>query len=251
MKTSDRFNDVVSLYDKYRPSYNKNVLNFINKYVNMKNKTILDLGSGTGILTNQLKLFNPKLIYAVEPNDLFREISYNKFTNIKIPKIIHLNGSSKKIPCNNNSVDVIFIAQAFHWFEPISMKKEFKRVLKKKGYLVVINNIFFKEYCNEINKAYDCLKEKFNYNDNKSIKYKNNILMFNNNYHHIEETVKKKITKDQFVNLNLSQSNTPPINLVNEYNFYKNKLIEIFDKFAKNKSYITTDLTTFARIVKI
>ena len=40
----------------------------------------------------------------------------------------------------SESVDIITSGQAFHWFEPESTKKEFLRILKPDGFVVICNN---------------------------------------------------------------------------------------------------------------
>jgi ubiquinone/menaquinone biosynthesis C-methylase UbiE len=38
----------------------------------------------------------------------------------------------------NESIDLICIGQAFHWFEKEKDKREFRRILKKTGYLAIL-----------------------------------------------------------------------------------------------------------------
>ncbi|MBV6479558.1 MAG: hypothetical protein HGGPFJEG_02343 [Ignavibacteria bacterium] len=53
---------------------------------------------------------------------------------------ISINGSAEISGLNKNSIDFIICSQSFHWFDRILCKKEFCRILKKNGYLVLIWN---------------------------------------------------------------------------------------------------------------
>ena len=59
---------------------------------------------------------------------------------------------NEKTTLEENSVDVITVAQAFHWFDKEQCRIEFKRILKENGYVVTVWNsleedsAFIKEY---------------------------------------------------------------------------------------------------------
>ena len=50
------------------------------------------------------------------------------------------NGTSENTGLQSNVADFIVAAQAFHWFEPKETKKEFERILKENGHVVLIWN---------------------------------------------------------------------------------------------------------------
>ena len=64
-------------------------------------------------------------IFAVEPNEKMRGIFKQNFSNIPI-----YDGLSTKIPFEDNFFQIVFIAQAFHWFSNIESLSEIFRVLK-------------------------------------------------------------------------------------------------------------------------
>jgi ubiquinone/menaquinone biosynthesis C-methylase UbiE len=127
--TASRFDHVSGTYDKYRIQYSLNVVKKICGHVkNSSKKVVVDIGSGTGILTRQLAVCKFKQVIAVEPNDLMREISTDKSKNI-----LHLDATSINMKeIKTSSVDIITVGTAIHWFEPRKTYKEFKRILKKK-----------------------------------------------------------------------------------------------------------------------
>ena len=59
----------------------KNIINKIVNTVNVENKTILEVGPGTGNLTSALLNKNPKKIFVVEKDDSFISILKEKFKN--------------------------------------------------------------------------------------------------------------------------------------------------------------------------
>ncbi|NVM17646.1 MAG: class I SAM-dependent methyltransferase [Candidatus Lokiarchaeota archaeon] len=133
-----RFSSRVENYIKYRPSYPLEIIDFLKKKnLLAKNTVIADIGSGTGILT-KIFLDNGNQVYGVEPNSDMREAAenilqdYNNFYSIE--------GSAESTGIEENSIDLIIAGQAFHWFDVEEAKKEFKRILKPNGNVVLIWN---------------------------------------------------------------------------------------------------------------
>jgi SAM-dependent methyltransferase len=56
------------------------------------------------------------------------------------PEIEVLEGSDVAIPLEDDSVDAVFVAQAFHWFDPPRALREIHRVLTRGGGLGMIWN---------------------------------------------------------------------------------------------------------------
>ena len=121
-------------YEQARPSYPEDALRSISDLYTEVD-VIVDLGAGTGKLTQLLSLFNAREIIAIEPVKAMRE----KLTKISTIHQI-LDGTAEKIPLPDNSVDIIFCAQAFHWFANHRALSEIHRVLKSNGLFVLIWN---------------------------------------------------------------------------------------------------------------
>ena len=135
---TQRFSNRVDNYVKYRPSYPKEIIAFLEKEIQFNNGFIIaDVGSGTGILS-QIFLNYGNTVYAVEPNEPMRNAAeyilndYNSF--------ISIDGNAEQTSLSNNSIDLITAAQAFHWFDIPKTKTEFKRILKDNGYCCLIWN---------------------------------------------------------------------------------------------------------------
>ena len=96
---------------------------------------MLDLAAGTGKLTRQLVPVGAELI-AVEPVPGMRR----KLAEI-LPGVRTLEGTAEELPLEGGSVDAVFCAQAFHWFEADRALDEIHRVLRPHGGLALIWNV--------------------------------------------------------------------------------------------------------------
>lgn len=138
-KPTERFTETVQDYIKYRPSYPKEVLQLLIDECDLrKNKIIADVGSGTGLLS-KLFLNHGNSVYGVEPNQAMREAAeeylkeYSNFYSI--------NGTAEATSLDKKSIDIITVGTAFHWFDIANTKVEFKRILKKDGWVLLVWNV--------------------------------------------------------------------------------------------------------------
>jgi len=133
-----RFTGRVEEYAKYRPGYPEQILSLLENKIGFdESKDFADVGCGTGRLS-RLFLTNGNLVFGVEPNKEMRLMSeklLSKFINF-----ISVDGTAEVTKLATNSVDVISVGQAFHWFDLKKTKKEFKRVLRKDGHVVIVWN---------------------------------------------------------------------------------------------------------------
>ena len=96
--------------------------------------TVLDLGAGTGKLTRLLVGAFARAL-AVEPSREMRRVLAQV-----CPDAEALEGTAYNIPVADGSVDAVFAAQAFHWFDDERALAEIVRVLRPAGWLVVMWN---------------------------------------------------------------------------------------------------------------
>ena len=102
-----------------------------------QDSVVADVGSGTGILS-ELLLKNGNRVFGVEPNEDMRrtaETNLAKYKNFR-----SIGGSAELTTLENGSVDFITAAQSFHWFNPEKARVEFRRILRPKGWVVLIWN---------------------------------------------------------------------------------------------------------------
>jgi SAM-dependent methyltransferase len=96
---------------------------------------VLDLGAGTGKLTRVLTRRFAR-VTAVEPDASMRALC-SQVTDCYLV----LEGPAEAIPLRDDSVDSVFCAEAFHWFDwPVALG-EIARVLRPRGLLVLCFNM--------------------------------------------------------------------------------------------------------------
>jgi len=216
-----------------RPSYPKEILNVIKELEINKSSTIADIGAGTGLLTKLLGELGCKVL-AVEPNLEMLNECKNYCSTYK--NIEYLNTSAEKTKLEDKCIDIITIAQAFHWFDKELSKLEFKRILKDDGNIIILWNDmqtesdFAKEYTNLLYKYrvkttagisnFDPDQEKLNFFGKEFTK------IYYDNYH--------SLTEEVFIDGALSLSYTPSRS-DNNYEFV-NELHLLFMKYQKEGS---------------
>lgn len=138
MKNYEKFKGKAEVYSKYRPDYPIEYLRYLiasNRLCD--NSKIADIGSGTGILTRQLLQEQLKVI-GVEPNDEMRQIAEASLCDEV--NFISINGTAEQTGIESNSLDLVTVAQAFHWFNRDAFKKECQRILKLDAKVALVWN---------------------------------------------------------------------------------------------------------------
>jgi SAM-dependent methyltransferase len=118
-------------YEATRPSYPAEVLDLLPV---ASDATVLDLGAGTGKLTRVLAARYAQVV-SVEPLDGMRGILERV-----VPDVEAMPGSAEQIPLDDASVDAVFAAQAFHWFDHDRAIPEIARVLRPGGTVALVWN---------------------------------------------------------------------------------------------------------------
>ncbi|MCA1624801.1 MAG: class I SAM-dependent methyltransferase [Acidobacteria bacterium] len=136
--TIERFSNRVENYVKYRPDYPKEVLDLFRKEMNLQTSSVVaDIGTGTGI-SAKLFLENGNTVFGIEPNAAMRVAAENYLQDF--PNFKNVKGTAEETSLENKTVDFIVAAQAFHWFDKEKTREEFKRILKDKGFVVLMWN---------------------------------------------------------------------------------------------------------------
>ncbi|MCM2534088.1 class I SAM-dependent methyltransferase [Neobacillus pocheonensis] len=138
MKSTEKFTDKADVYAKYRPSYPNQYIEYLLTATRLKEGDIVaDIGSGTGILSRQLLERNLTVI-GVEPNDDMRakaEQALNQHA-----RFISVKAAAEDTTLNDKSVDLVTVAQAFHWFDNEKFNLECKRILKENAKVALVWN---------------------------------------------------------------------------------------------------------------
>ncbi|MBC5638806.1 class I SAM-dependent methyltransferase [Ornithinibacillus sp. BX22] len=108
--------------------------------IDFQKKFIVDLGSGSGVLTRMLFDQGAEVV-GVEPS--MKLIEEAKSIDIKLgAKIKYLNKYSEDTGLPNLSYDFVTVLRAWHWFDREASLKEIRRILKPGGYLIIMDSGF-------------------------------------------------------------------------------------------------------------
>jgi SAM-dependent methyltransferase len=122
-------------YDRARPSYPPEAISWLADKLGIgPGRQVVDLAAGTGKLTTLLAGTGADLI-AVEPVTSMRE----RLRDL-LPGVPVLSGVAEALPLADSSVDVVLVAQAFHWFDARRAMTEIARVVRPGGYLGLLWN---------------------------------------------------------------------------------------------------------------
>jgi SAM-dependent methyltransferase len=115
-------------YERGRPGYPPAALEPLHLSPEL---VVLDLAAGTGKLTRALAASGATVI-AVEPVAEMRAA---------LPGSVDaLDGTAESIPLADASIDLVTVAQAFHWFDGDAALAEIHRVLRPSGRMALIWN---------------------------------------------------------------------------------------------------------------
>ncbi len=160
IEPTKRFSDRAEYYAKSRPLYPKEVLTVLKSKASFdRSKVVADIGSGTGILT-KLFLDNGNTVYGVEPNIDMRMVAESNL--IAYENFESVEGMAERTTLPPKSIDLITVGQAFHWFDLGKTKKEFKRILKKGGYVAIL--YYSRSEKTELSKDYEKIVKKYGRN---------------------------------------------------------------------------------------
>lgn len=124
-----RFSGRVDEYVKARPSYPRGVLPILRDACGLSARSVVaDLGSGTGLFT-KLLLESGATVHAVEPNDEMRAAA-ERLLAATAPNFRSVAGRAEATTLEDDSVNLVTAAQAFHWFDVEAARVEIARIVR-------------------------------------------------------------------------------------------------------------------------
>ena len=229
-----KFDHKGSVYAKARPGYPDAIFEYLcSSDAVGANKTVADFGSGTGIFSMQISDF-AGTVYAIEPNDDMRRNAEIEFVNY--PSITSVNATAENSLLPNSSVDLITVAQAFHWFNRTAFKSECQRILKASGKVFLL--------WNDRDTTSDIISENFKINKKYCPNFKGSsngidfskegfLDFFDGEFETVEFPNVLIYTKEMFIGRNLSSSYAP-LKSDTQYCDYLSELEALFDKHQRN-----------------
>lgn len=116
------------------------IQNNIQQHFDFTDRTVLDFGAGTGA---NCTLCSPDYYFGIDP-DMYRiDFAKRMYAQYRFETFM-----DNKIPVRDNSFDFILIIAVLHHIPPETIQyyvKEFKRILKPEGKIVVIEPCFFEK----------------------------------------------------------------------------------------------------------
>lgn len=134
----ERFSNRVEDYVRYRPGYPRAIVALLRRECGLAPESVVaDIGCGTGLLA-RLFLENGNAVWGVEPNAAMRQAGERLLQGHA--RFRSVAGSAEAITLPGASADFIVTGQAFHWFDTEAAQREFARVLRAGGWVVVVWN---------------------------------------------------------------------------------------------------------------
>ncbi len=202
------FESKAEQYSDGRPSYAPEMIYKLLNDVIQVDGNIADIGSGTGVLTKEFVKKGYE-IYAVEPNEEMRkkaeqELSaYSNFHSV--------DAFAENTGLKDNSISLITVASAFHWFDVDKFKQECIRILTQKGVVCIIFNVRvfddFSKKQSEICERYCNGFESLTHGYDKTVGSLENF--FESSYATYRYDFPIEYTKQKFLSRSLSSSYAP------------------------------------------
>jgi SAM-dependent methyltransferase len=127
------FGPAAEAYERARPAYPDDAVSWL---AGAPVQRVVDVGAGTGKLTARLVRAGHDVV-AVEPDDAMRGLLERAVPGVRQV----LAGTAEDLPLAHGSADVVTVAQAWHWVDPLEASREIARVLRPGGVLALVWNI--------------------------------------------------------------------------------------------------------------
>jgi SAM-dependent methyltransferase len=138
MENTERFTGRVAEYEKYRLRYPVAVIQTLVDRCGLEREDLVaDVGAGTGMLSELFLEFGNAVV-AVEPNEEMRAACERLAS--AWPGLTVKAATAEETGLGNGSIDLVAVGRAFHWFDQEKAAKEFRRILRPGGWVVLASN---------------------------------------------------------------------------------------------------------------
>lgn len=138
LHSTQRFSNRVVDYVRYRPDYPPAMLRWLQREFGIDASwRVADVGAGTGI-SAKMFLDAGNRVIAVEPNADMRNAAERWLGGNE--RFRAVDGRADATGLADAGVDLVSVAQAFHWFDPEAARREFHRILRPHGLAAIYWN---------------------------------------------------------------------------------------------------------------
>lgn len=136
--SSSRFSNRAENYARFRPGYPDEIFPFLEQNMGLKKDAcIVDVGAGTGLFAEPM-LRRGFSVICIEPNNDMRKVGEERLK--KYPLFSSIGSTAEDTGLAAHTVDLITVAQTFHWLDPVAARLECKRILKPRGKVILAWN---------------------------------------------------------------------------------------------------------------
>ncbi|WP_372486218.1 class I SAM-dependent methyltransferase [Stenotrophomonas sepilia] len=137
--STERFSSRVADYVRYRPDYPPALLDWLHGPMGVSHQArVADIGAGTGISSRPFLASGHPLV-AVEPNAAMRAAA-EQWLAPQYPDFSAIDGRAEATGLGDASIDLVSVAQAFHWFDTVAVRAEWQRILRPGGQALIYWN---------------------------------------------------------------------------------------------------------------
>ena len=122
---NDYFSSQADTYRRFRPSYPERLFDFLSNELH-NDSLIWDCATGNGQAATCLRQYFKKVIATDISSTQISEARKDKKIDYRVASVVHSGLKAQ-------SIDLIVVAQALHWFDIAAFYCEAERVLKKRG----------------------------------------------------------------------------------------------------------------------
>jgi SAM-dependent methyltransferase len=193
---------------------------------------IADIASGTGLFTAQL-LDRGYAVTAIEPNAAMRAVADAALA--KHRKYRSIAASAEATTLADASLDLITAAQAFHWFDIAAVRREWLRVLKPHGRVVLVWNT--RPLSDPLQKELDDLLGEFGGRRQAALDRRQDLAKVPSffvaaSFEHFELAHAQELDRDGLISLALSRSAMPDRDTPEGQRAVR-MLMQLFDRHAR------------------
>lgn len=123
------FNELSANYHDFRPNYPSVLFQYLAS-LTLEHELVWDVATGTGQAAIALTKYFRKIIATDSSSEQIQHADQHPQVDYRIEPAEHSS-------LRDSSVDLITVAQAFHWFDHPAFFKEAQRVLKSKGIFAI------------------------------------------------------------------------------------------------------------------